>query len=176
MLMGNAGKAIKQVVANMDVNVMTPVLERLYDHNMQYGDDPDLKGDVHVVARGAAALMAQDAAQLRRTQFLQTTANPIDMQIVGIEGRAALLRETAKTLQMDTDLIVPPLEVIKAKLAAAQAAAQPQPPPGGVPGQGQGAPPPAVGQPPAGQPPLATAQALPSGAPATNNFAPSPAP
>ena len=177
MLMGNAGKAIKQVVANMDVNVMTPVLERLYDHNMQYGDDPDLKGDVHVVARGAAALLAQDAAQLRRTQFLQTTANPIDMQIVGIEGRAALLREAAKTLQMDTDQIVPPLEVIKAKLAAQAAANQPPPPPGGgAPGQGQGAPPPAVGAPPAGMPPLATQQPLANGAPATNNFAPSPQP
>lgn len=120
MLMGNAGKAIKQVVANIDIGVMTPMLERLYDHNMQYSDDPELKGDVQIVARGASSLVNKETAQLRRNEFLAATANPIDMQIVGVEGRAAILRETAKNLDMDIDKVVPPMGKLQQKLAAMQ--------------------------------------------------------
>lgn len=145
MLMSNAGKMITAVIKNIDLNVMQPLLERLYYFNMRYETDPELKGDVNIVARGASNLVARDAAQVRRTEFLATTANPIDMQIMGVEGRAAVLRETAKTLQMDTDKVVPDTDALRQKLQA-QAALQAQPPPGPG-GPGGGAPNPAGGSP-----------------------------
>lgn len=158
MLMGNANKGVKQVVGNIDHGIFEPMLQRLYDHNMEYSDDPDLKGDVNIVARGAASLLVKDAAQLRRNEFLTATMNPVDMQIVGIEGRAAVLRETAKTLDMNADDIVPPLPVLRQKLQvqAALAAQQGQQPEGGEGG------------------PSAPAQNLTNGAPATDNFSPPP--
>jgi hypothetical protein len=55
MLISNAGKSIKQVIGNIDIGVFKPMLERLYYYNMRYADDPELKGDVQIVARGAAA-------------------------------------------------------------------------------------------------------------------------
>lgn len=157
MLINNAGKAIKQVVSNIDTHVLSPMLERLYDYNMQFSTDATLKGDVNVVARGANSLIAKDAAQLRRNEFLATTANPFDMQIVGIEGRAALLREAAKNLDMDVDKIVPPDNVLKQRMAMmaqsqAQAAAAQS---GGAP-QKQG-----------------SGQELLDGSPTTDNFQPS---
>lgn len=161
MLIGNAGKSIKQVIANIDTSVMTPLLERLYFHNMRYAEDPDLKGDVNIVARGAQSLIAKDAAQVRRNEFLATTANPIDMQIVGIEGRAALLRESAKTLDMDPDKIVPPPDVLRQKLQA-QAMMQAMMAGGGQPQPG--------GQPQTG--PAPSGQNLQNGAPVTDHFAP----
>jgi hypothetical protein len=165
MLISNAGKSIKQVIGNVDIGVFKPMLERLYYHNMRYADDPDLKGDVQVVARGASALIAKEAAQVRRQEFLAATANPIDMQIMGIEGRGAVLREVAKGLDMNTDKIVPPPEVLKMKLAAAAAAQMAQ--------LGGGAPPPA-GDTPALPAPQAqgSGQALMDGAPTTDNFSP----
>ena len=42
------------------------------------------------------------------------------MQIVGVEGRAAILRETAKNLDMDIDKVVPPMGKLQQKLAAMQ--------------------------------------------------------
>jgi hypothetical protein len=156
MLMGNAGKAIKQVVANIDIGVMTPMLERLYDHNMQYSDDPELKGDVQIVARGAESLINKESAQLRRNEFLAATANPIDMQIVGVQGRAAVLRETAKNLDMDVDKVVPPMSQLKQKLAAMQIMQQGQ--------QNQGTPPKPA--------PIGGGQTLMNGAPVTDNFSP----
>ena len=120
MLMGNAGKSIKQVIANIDIGVLDPMIERLYDHNMLYSDDPELKGDVQIVARGAASLINKETAALRRNEFLQATANPIDMQIVGVEGRANILREVAKNLDMNVDKVVPPSNILQQKLAAMQ--------------------------------------------------------
>lgn len=166
MLMGNAGKSIKQVVANIDIGVLDPLVERLYNHNMMYSDDPELKGDIQIVARGAASLINKDTAQLRRNEFLQATSNPIDMQIVGVQGRAAILREQAKALDMDVDKIVPPPNVLQQKLAAAQAM------------QGAAAPAGPGGQAPAPNPPtpvqLGSGQTLADGAPTTDNFSPPP--
>jgi hypothetical protein len=76
-------------------------------HNMMYDDDPYIKGDYKVVAKGAIGLIHKEALQMRRNEFLMATANPIDSQIVGPEGRAYLLREAARGLQMDTSKIVP---------------------------------------------------------------------
>ncbi|OHD24079.1 MAG: hypothetical protein A2Y38_14670 [Spirochaetes bacterium GWB1_59_5] len=117
MLMGNAGKTIKQVIFNIDTHVMQPLIERLYFHNMMNSDDPDLKGDVNIAARGANSLVVKDAAQVRRNEFLQTALNsPIAQQIVGMEGIAALLHQQAKTLDMDADEIVPSGEAMKLKM------------------------------------------------------------
>jgi hypothetical protein len=154
MLMGNAGKAIKQVIANIDLGVMTPMLERLYDHNMQYSEDAELKGDVQIVARGASSLVNKDNAQVRRNEFLAATANPIDMSIVGVQGRAAILREVAKTLDMDVDKVVPSMTKMQQQMAAQQAMQQPQ----------QGTP--------AKPASMAGGQSLQDGTSATDNFSP----
>ncbi len=131
MMIGNASKTIKNVVSNIDVHIIQPMLERLYFHNMRYSDDPDLKGDVNIVARGALSLATKEAEQVRRNEFLQRTANPIDMQIMGVDGRAYVLRETARSLNMDTDRVVPSTSVLDARAAiAAQAQMQQQPEPG----------------------------------------------
>lgn len=167
MLMSNAGKAIKQVVANIDDNVISPVVERLYYYNMRYGTDPDLKGDVNIVARGAVSLIVKEQAQVRQNQFLQIAlTSPAAQQIIGVEGIAELLRQGAKTLDMNPDRIVPPVEIIKQRMAQAQQAALVQ--------QQQLAQ--ATGQVEAGgTPPNPSPGAqLQNGAPVTNNFAPTP--
>lgn len=140
MMIGNASKVIKQVVGSVDFNVIKPMLERLYYYNMRYGDDPDLKGDVQIVARGAMSLTTKEAAQVRTAEFLTATANPIDMQIVGLDGRAELLRQAVKRLDVNPDKVVPPVSVLKERAAAmamqqaqmaAQEAERPQQPPKG---------------------------------------------
>lgn len=126
MMMNNAGKALKQVIANIDTHVMQPLLERLYFYNMRYSDDPELKGDVNIIARGANSLIVKENAQLRRNEFLQIVgSNPVFSQIVGADGIANLLREQAKTLDMDTDKLIPP-EFVRKALAAAQQQAMAQ--------------------------------------------------
>jgi hypothetical protein len=167
MLMSNAGKSIKQVISTIDENVIRPVIERLYFYNMRYSDDPDLKGDVNIVARGAVSLIIKEQAQQRQNQFLQIAlSSPIAQQVVGIEGIAELLRQAAKTLDLNPDNIVPPVEILKQRMAQAQQAAmQQQMIAAQMGGQAQ-----AGGTPPAQNP----GQQLQNGAPVTNHFQPSP--
>lgn len=147
MLMDNAAKGIKAAILSVD-HVISMVVTRFYVHNMMYNPDPYIKGDFSVIARGAMGLMHKEQVAIRRNEFLAATANPVDLQIVGPQGRAYLLREVAKGLDMDTDKLVPTTDMLRFKQeqiqqAMAQQAPQQQqlPPPGGE-GVGPGAPPP----------------------------------
>jgi len=110
MLMEAANKGLKGVVSNIDVDVLKLLLEKLYTYNMLYDEDDTLKGDAQVIARGAVSLMQLESLQLRRNEFLHITANPMDAEIVGLQGRAEVLREVARGLELDTNRIVPPRE------------------------------------------------------------------
>jgi hypothetical protein len=133
MLMENASKGIRQAISNVD-NALSSLITRMFNHNMLFDPDPNIKGDVRIVARGAMGMMAREALNARRNEFLAATANPIDAQILGMEGRAYLLHELAKGLQMDANKIVPSPEKLKLQQqqlmqqqeeqAAAQAAQQ----------------------------------------------------
>lgn len=108
MLISNAGKGIKQVISNIDHNVIVPAIERLYQDNLRYSDDPDLIGDVNIVARGASSLVVKEAEAIRRNEFLQLVlSSPVAQQIVGMNGAAELLRESARNLNGNVDRIVP---------------------------------------------------------------------
>ena len=120
MLMTNAGKAIKNVVASVD-RVMKQAIERLYFYNMQYLDDPELKGDVNIVAEGAEAMMLKQAQQQRQAEVLNLVAsNPMFVQMIGQEGMAYMLREVLKPMGFETDRIIPATPILKAKAAAEQ--------------------------------------------------------
>jgi hypothetical protein len=121
MLMDNAAKGIKLAITRID-HVVTMVVDRYYVHNMLYSMDNFIKGDMKVVSKGALGLIAKEAIQQRRNEFLQAVTNPVDVSIIGPEGRSYLLREMAEGLQMDTDKIIPAPEMIKFK--AEQAAVQ----------------------------------------------------
>ena len=108
MLISNAGKGIKQVMTNIDHNVITPAIERLYQDNLRYSEDPDLIGDVHAIAKGATSLVIKESEAIRRNEFLALVLNsPVAQQIVGMDGAAELLREQAKNLSGNVDRIVP---------------------------------------------------------------------
>jgi hypothetical protein len=115
MLMGSAGKGIRQVIMHIDFEVIGPTVTSQYNWNMQYVDRPDIKGDCEIIPRGAVTLANREQLNVRRVEFLQATANPIDAEIVGMQGRAAILREVAKGLSMPTDSIVPSDEELEIK-------------------------------------------------------------
>jgi hypothetical protein len=129
MMIGNASKTTKQLVGSLDMRVISPSVGREYEAQIQ--TNPRISGDLRIIARGALSLATREAAQVRRNEFLLATANPFDMQIMGVEGRAAVLRETAKTLSMDVDRVVPSAGMLRQRQIQMAMAAQQQPQPGG---------------------------------------------
>ena len=126
MLMGSAGKGIRQVIMHIDMDVIGPVVEAQYDWNMRYVDDDSIKGDSQTCPKGAIQLATKEQENVRRMEFLQATSNPMDSQIVGIPGRAAILREVAKGLNMPTDDIIPSKEKLEQMQAQQEAQQQAQ--------------------------------------------------
>lgn len=121
MLMTNAGKSIKQVIANIDEYVIKPLVDRLYFYNMQYSDDMDLKGDVSIQPLGAASLVEKELTAQRQNEFLAIALNsPAVQAVIGMEGTANLLRQAAKRLDLNVDMIVPPEDEVKRKMMEAQ--------------------------------------------------------
>jgi hypothetical protein len=144
MLMGAAGKGIRQVVMHIDSDVVKPIVMRQFVYNMRYDEDESIKGDVEVVAKGAINLAVKETVNVRRIEFLNATANPVDLEILGKDGRAAILREVAKGLQMPVEDVIPSREkegyTGRIQARAMAVAAQQQQPQAGTPQLPDGTP------------------------------------
>tara|TARA_R110000772_G_scaffold51809_5_gene118873 strand:+ start:771 stop:2807 length:2037 start_codon:yes stop_codon:yes gene_type:complete len=137
MLMQNAGKVLQSVAANIDADIFAPLLQKLYDTVLLTDEEGRLQGDESIRVRGVVFANQRENERTRMLEFLQMTANPIDSQIVGMEGRAELLREIADRIGLEGVQIVPDKETVKQ-----QQAQQAQAPQGATPG---GKPPPEAG-------------------------------
>lgn len=111
MLMESANKGIKDAIRHIDRGVTSRVIAALWLFNMRYSEDMSIKGDCKVVPRGASAMLLREQTQHARQEFLQGTNNETDMGIIGIEGRARLLRSIAD--QLDMPGLVPEDDEIK---------------------------------------------------------------
>jgi hypothetical protein len=126
MLMGNASKVLQNVAANVDRDVIEPCLTELYDMIMLTDETGILRGDETINVRGVTVAIQKETERMRKLEFLQMTANPIDMQITGVEGRANVLRSVSEDLGMDGERVVPSEAELEAKTRQQQQAAQAQ--------------------------------------------------
>jgi hypothetical protein len=126
MLLDSASKAIKDCVRNIDQNVIIPRVEYQFYWNVVSDPYSNYTGDPKVIGRGSSALTLKGSEQMRRNEFLQITANQIDQQIMGLDGRAEILRAIAEDLNLSENVIPSRLELKAQQAKAAEAAAQQQ--------------------------------------------------
>lgn len=126
MLMGNASKILQTVAANVDRDIIAPVLQGLFDMVMLTDTSGLLTGSESINVKGVAVAVQKETQRSRQLEFLQTTANPIDMAIIGPKGRAAVLRPVADSLGLPGEQIVPTDEQLDQQQQAAMAMAQAQ--------------------------------------------------
>lgn len=125
MLMTSASRGIKEIISHIDAMV-EGAIQKHYDMLMIYDEDDSIKGDAKVVARGSSALLAKEQRLVRTMEILQSTLNPIDLQIIGVEGRTKLLRSAFDLLEINESGEILPedeeklRELIKAVTAQAQ--------------------------------------------------------
>ena len=143
MLMGAAAGGIKTVIKNVDDYLLRPLGEGLFQFNMQFDFDPDIKGDLEVSARGTESLMANEVRSQRLMQFLGVTSNPA---LAPFAKFNYIIREIAKSLDLDPDKVTNNMDeaAIQAEIMKGL---QPEQPPAGAP------------QPPAGANPMDTSGA-----------------
>lgn len=119
MLMNAASKGLKMVIGHIDKGVIKP---SIYDHwvHKMLNESGMAKGDINVRPRASEHLIMMEQLQIRRMEWLNVTNNPTDMQIIGLEGRAEVLKESAKALKMPVDRIVPDQKTIEDRMRKAQ--------------------------------------------------------
>jgi hypothetical protein len=139
MLMGNASKTLQNVAASIDREVISPLLMELFDMVM-LTQPGTFKGDELIVVKGVNHAVKREQDRMRQLEFLQLTANPMDMQIMGPAGRANILRSVATNLGLEHEKTIPDDEEIRAQIAQAQQAQQQPPNEGGQTGHPEQAP------------------------------------
>lgn len=105
MLMSNAEKVLQTVCANVDTDVLEPLLQMVYDMIMLTDTSGILTGQELIRVLGSSAKIMKDTQHTKQLQFLQITANPIDAPIIGEIGRARVLRSIASDLGLPDDVV-----------------------------------------------------------------------
>lgn len=111
LLMGNAAKGIKKVISQVDKDVIEPMVTEYTTFNLMFSDNPDLKFDTFVVARGSTGLLQQELAQSRAVELIGLIApfvtNGDPKSIVPAAGIQLVLRDIIRGLGYRADEIVP---------------------------------------------------------------------
>ena len=127
MLMGAAAGSIKTVVKNFDDYMLKPLGQAMFQFNMQFNFNPDVKGDLEVRARGLESLMQNEVRSQRLMSFLQITSNPV---LAPFAKFPYIIREIARAMSLDPEKVTnTPEEMLRqAVLMQQQQEQQPQQP------------------------------------------------
>jgi len=106
LLMGNAAKGIKKVIAHIDKDVVEPLVESYVHMNLLYNDDPTIKFDTEVVARGSSGLLQRELSQARSIEVLQMLTPYAQSGVAPKAGLQVVLRDVIRSLGYNADEIV----------------------------------------------------------------------
>ena len=115
-------------------NIIGTCTKLTHRNILMYDEDIPNKGDVKVIAKASQALLHRKAQQMRLTETLNASNNPVDFGLMGPKGRLELLRAALRGLDsVDVDRVLPTSDEILMQEFAQNAQAQ-----AGLPGpQGQ---------------------------------------
>lgn len=125
MLMNASSRQIKRVVAGVDRVIEQSAQGAHMEFMLHHPDNAMKQGDAQIRALGSSSLMIREQQQMRRAEFLAATANPLDAQIIGPDGRSELLREVAKGLDLPQDRVVPSRDEVMRRVQQAMLQAIP---------------------------------------------------
>lgn len=107
MLMGNASKILQTVSANIDRDVIEGSMMQLQDLLLLTDKSGLLTGEERLTVQGVNVAIQRETLRQRQIEFLTATNNPTDQKIMGIKGRAVVLRSVSTTIGMPGEEIVP---------------------------------------------------------------------
>lgn len=95
---------MRRAVKNFDDDILVPFLTRFYDWNMQFNDNPDIKGDFNVQARGTSVLLVREMQSRNIMEFtaaaMQLPGGPEEIKTRGV------LKNMAKGMQIAVDEVM----------------------------------------------------------------------
>lgn len=128
MLMNAANAVRRRQVKEWDDAVTKPLIRRFYEYNMAMSDDPNIKGDMQIVARGTAALLVKETQAAQIIDIFQKFGQHPQLMYAfdWYDGLKSLLQ----TMSMGAQTMLIPREEYEQRLQEIQEsqASQPQDP------------------------------------------------
>ncbi len=124
MLMNSSNIVMRRGVKNWDDDVTRSLIGRYYDWNMQFSDDPAIKGDFSVDARGSGALLVREKQQENLMIYANISASNPELALM--RDWKGLDKEISKALEVPHEKLTLSDEEVKKKR---EAMAQQQPDP-----------------------------------------------
>ena len=113
-LQGNATKALHAAVDNMSRGIFDPLGTLLYNTNMLFSPDAEVKGDTQIMVRGAEGLLRKEMARQESMEILQILGT-VGAQLGQVVNIAPALSWTLKklftSLDMPDDIMVRPAAI-----------------------------------------------------------------
>lgn len=126
MLMNSSNIVLRKAVKNWDDDITRPLITRFYDWNMQFSENPAIKGDFGVDARGSSALLVREKQQENLMIYANISAQ--NAEFYKRRDWAGLDQEIAKSLEVPYENItLSASEIADAQEMEAQAAQAPDP-------------------------------------------------
>lgn len=129
MLQGNATKAFQAAVANIAETVFNPLGEYLYNLNMLYSPDNEVKGDSQIVTKGAEGILQKEMDRQNAMEILQVLG-AVGAQLGGMINIAPVVGWSVQKLMGTMGV---PDDILEAMMQPPQM--PPQGPQGGSPEQ-----------------------------------------
>jgi hypothetical protein len=117
---------LQTVAANIDRDIFEVALQSLTDLVLLTDTSGLLTGEESTSVQGVNVAVQRETQRQRQLEFLQHTQNPVDLGIMGVKGRGAVLRSVSQTIGLDGDAIVPTDEELEKQQAAQQQGAEQQ--------------------------------------------------
>ncbi len=106
MMMQSSSKSIKQMIKNLDFDIVKPIIDMMYHLNVLYSDDFESIGDITIQPLGSTEVIAKEADTSKLLQFYQIVAsNPQNVQILGEKGYRTLISAIANQLNISEEII-----------------------------------------------------------------------
>lgn len=125
MLMNAANAVRRRQVKEWDDAVTKPLIRRFYEYNMQQSDDPNIKGDMQVVARGTSALLVKETQTAQIIDIFQKFGQHPELMHAfdWYDGAKTLMQ----SMSMGAQTMLIPREEYEQKIQQMQQAQQQQP-------------------------------------------------
>lgn len=125
MLMNAANAVRRRQVKEWDDAVTKPLIRRFYEYNMAMSDDPSIKGDMQIIARGTAALLVKETQAAQIIDIFQKFGQ--HPQLMHAFDWYDGLKSLFQTMSMGAQTMLIPREEYEQKLQEMQEAQSQQP-------------------------------------------------
>lgn len=129
MVLNQASKQLKDAIRNLEMLVVVPAIQSYVDYNLMFNEDPTIKGDIRVHARGVSGIVEREAQRDKLGWALQSITPLVSAQMVPQQAVLRLLYTMFQSHGIPTEGIFPDFDgedALNQDLGIAQQPPQPQ--------------------------------------------------